>query len=214
MAAGNRHLPGHVPVVAKNLAALGDLPADSGLNLVIGVPLRDPAGLEKFLAELYDPASPNYRQFLTPDEFAARFAATGADYARVKAFASAHNLQVTAEYGNRLLLDVHGRASDVERAFGVRLKKYKHPAEPREFFAPETEPVVDSDLPVADVEGLSDFPRPFSKLRKMDKNVFAPKNGSAPGGSGAYFGDDFRNAYAPGVALTGNGQQVGLFQLD
>src|SRR4029077_11055413 len=40
------------------------------------------------------------------------------------------------------------------------------------------------------------------------------KNGSAPDSSGAYFGNDFRNAYVPGTALTGAGQSVGLFQAD
>ena len=41
-----------------------------------------------------------------------------------------------------------------------------------------------------------------------------PKNRFAPDGSGSYFGDDFRNAYVPGMTLTGAGQTVGLLQFD
>jgi uncharacterized repeat protein (TIGR01451 family) len=39
-----------------------------------------------------------------------------------------------------------------------------------------------------------------------------PQAGSGPGGS--YRGNDFRNAYVPGTALTGAGQSVGLLQFD
>src|SRR5258708_26859151 len=35
-----------------------------------------------------------------------------------------------------------------------------------------------------------------------------------PGPRGTYMGNDFRNAYVPGVTLTGTGQTVGLLQFD
>jgi subtilase family serine protease len=212
--AGLKQLHGHVPGILKNLAPIGRLPATNELHLAIGVPLRDPAALDQFLAEVYDPASPNYRHFLTPEEFTARFGATVSDYASVKKFAQANGFEITQEHGNRMLLDVRAKASDVERAFHIRFNRFKHPSEARVFFAPDTEPTVDPDLPVADIQGLSDFSRPQPKFHKIDTKTILQKSGSAPGGSSSYFGDDFRNAYAPGVTLTGAGQSVGLFQVD
>jgi hypothetical protein len=94
---------------------------------------------------------------------------------------------------------------------------YRHPTENREFYAPDTEPTVDAALSVVDIQGLSDFSRPHPKLHRMDAAVLAnarPKNGSAPDGSGSYFGNDFRNAYVPGTTLTGAEQMVGLFEAD
>ena len=61
-------LPGHVPPATQRLTASGRLPATSQLRLAIGVPLRDPAGLDTFLAQVYDPASPIFHQFLTSAE--------------------------------------------------------------------------------------------------------------------------------------------------
>jgi kumamolisin len=87
--AGAKSLPGHVPAAVRQLKPNGGLPGTTELRLAIGVPLRDPAGLNQFLGELYNPASPNYHRYLTPDEFTARFAATEADYAAVKRFALA-----------------------------------------------------------------------------------------------------------------------------
>ncbi len=48
---------------------LGQLPSDQIMNLDVVLPLRDQAGLDSFLKELYDPASPSYRHFLTVPEF-------------------------------------------------------------------------------------------------------------------------------------------------
>ena len=96
--AGWKSLPGHVPREVDGLSAKGQLAVTNQLRLAISLPLRDRAGLENFLAQLYDPASPNYRQYLTPAEFTARFGplpeiigdvarnAAGHGYAAVKQF--------------------------------------------------------------------------------------------------------------------------------
>jgi subtilase family serine protease len=207
-------LHGHVPDVVAHLNAVGRLPATKQMRLAIGVPLRDPAGVDEFLAQLYDPASPNYHQYLTPEEFADRFGPTAQDYEAVKEFARTNGLTVAATYGNRLVLDVTGPAGAVEKALHITLRIYQHPTEGRKFFAPDTEPMVAADLPVADIQGLSDYARPHPRFKKMDVSKIVSKNGSAPDGSGCYFGNDFRNAYAPGTTLTGVGQMVGLLQFD
>ena len=88
------------------------------------------------LKELYDPAHPNYRHYLTPDEFAARFGPSEQDYQAVMAFAQAQGLVVRQTHPNRTLLDVSGSAADIERALHVTLRVYQHPAEGRTFYAP------------------------------------------------------------------------------
>jgi subtilase family serine protease len=214
--AGWKILPGHVPPVVSSLTAKGLLPATNQLNLAIGLPLRDEPGVDDFLEQLYDPASPNFRQFLTPEEFTARFGPTEQDYEAVKIFARSNGLAVITTYSNRLVLDVAGTAAAVEKAFHITLRTYRHPTGARDFYAPDTEPVVDAALPVADIQGVSDFSRPHPRLHLMNAlmaNAIA-KSGSAPDGSGSYFGNDFRNAYAPGTTLTGAGQSVGLFEAD
>jgi hypothetical protein len=207
-------LHGHVPKVISSLTPKGRLAATNQLWLAIGLPLRDAAGLDSFLAQVYDPASPNFRQFLTPEEFTARFGPTKQDYEVVKTFARTNGLNVTATYDNRLVLDVAGPAIAVEKAFHITLWTYRHPTEARDFFAPDTEPTVDAALPVVDIEGLSDFSRPHPKLVKRNVAKAMPQNGSAPDGSGSYFGNDFRNAYVPGTTLTGAGQMAGLLEFD
>ena len=211
-AAGWKVLHGHVPPGLSKLNPIGSLAGTNQMRLAIGVPLRDSAGLDEFLAQLYDPASTNYQHYLTPDELTARFGPTEQDYAAVKEFARTNGLTVAGTFSNRLVLDVTGTAASVEKAFHITLHTYQHPTEARQFFAPDTEPGVSADLPVADIQGLSDFSKPRPHARKAGTVTARPKNGSAS--NGGYIGDDFRNAYAPGVTLTGAGQRVGLFEYD
>jgi Pro-kumamolisin, activation domain/Viral BACON domain len=212
--AGLKTLRGHVPDVVRNLTPNGVVTETNELRLAIGLPLRDADGLEKFLADVYNPKSPNYRQFLSPEEFTERFGPTTNYYAAVENFALTNGLQIVGEHDNRLVLDVTGAATDIERAFHLKLNTYRHPHEARSFFAPDAEPSVDGDLPVADIEGLSDFTKPHFKSHHNNSRHASPRGGSSPDGQGEYFGDDFRSIYAPVVTLTGAGQMVGLLQFD
>jgi subtilase family serine protease len=211
-----RLLSGHIPAVAANTAAVGRLPAASSLNLAIGLPLRNQAALSALLQQIYDPASPNYRHYLTPDQFTEQFGPTEADYQAVIAFALAHGLAVTGMHSHRMLLDVAGSVANVEGAFQTTLRTYKHPTEARTFYAPDVEPSVEAGVPVADISGLSNLRVPRAKNRKpipLSRTAKAkPKVGSSSGG--LYIGNDFRAAYAPGVALTGTGQMVGMLEFD
>lgn len=212
-----QELKRHVPAAAARLKPVGRLDGASELKLAIGLPLRNRPALTNLLAQLYEPASPNYRRFLTPEEFTAQFGPTEADYQAVTAFAQAHGLRVTRAHANRMLLSVAGSVADIEQALHVSLRVYSHPQEARLFHAPTAEPSLDLAVPVAHIGGLDNYraPRPMS-LRAAPLNPAG--NGalraSGSGPSGSYLGGDFRAAYVPGTTLTGAGQSVALVEFD
>jgi Pro-kumamolisin, activation domain len=148
-------LHGHVLEVVAHLQPVGLLPPSQRLNLAIGLPLRNEAVLDLFLQQLYDPSSPNYHHYLTPEQFTEKFGPTDQDYQKVIAFAHANGLTVTATHGNRVLLDVSGSVADVERAFQITMRVYQHPKKNRTFYSPDAEPSVDLEVPVADISGLN-----------------------------------------------------------
>ena len=81
-----RELRGHVPEEAALTQPLGRLPGINSLRLAISLPLRNSDALAGLLQRLYDPASHDYHQYLTPAQFTARFGPTAQDYQTVMSF--------------------------------------------------------------------------------------------------------------------------------
>ena len=211
-------MPGHVPDAIGRLQSLSDVAAKTPLRLAVGLPLRNKAALNRFIEELYNPASPRFHQYLSTAQFTEQFGPTEEDYQKVQDYLLARGLKVSGTHANRMVVDVTGAAADVEKAFHVHLHVYRHPAEKRNFFAPDTNPSVEADVPVLDVMGLDDYilPHPLDLQRKKAgvQNGAGVTNyaeqGSGP--DGLYIGNDFRTAYVPGVTNTGAGQYIALVE--
>jgi uncharacterized repeat protein (TIGR01451 family) len=217
-AADRQQLQGHVPPAIQrlHLQTNGALPDTQRLNVAISLPLGHPEDLTNFLKDLYNPASTNYRKFIKPEEFAARFGAAQTNYDTLKKFAADNGLTVSKEYPNRNLLDVNLSVADIRRVFHVNLVTYQHPTEHRVFYAPDVEPSLDTSVTVFHISGLDNYliPKPqiTKKIPVAQISTNKPLLGSGPGGT--YFAQDFRAAYVPGVTLNGSGQSVGLLELD
>ena len=86
----------HVRDVVLNGQAqlVGQLPADQTMQVDIVLPLRDKAGLDAFVADVYNPLSPNFHNFLTPDETSARFGPTQENWDALASFATANGFRV------------------------------------------------------------------------------------------------------------------------
>jgi subtilase family serine protease len=214
---GRQAIQGCIPTAVSilHLQPTSTLAATQHLRLAISFPLRNPEAASNLLEQIYDPTSPNYHHYLTPQEFTDQFGPSKQDYEAVMAFAKANGLTVVGAHPNRLLLDVSGSVTDIEKVFKVTLQNYQHPVENRTFYAPNVEPSLALSVPVAGVIGLNDYtlPRPLYHLASAGQMATnQPLYGSAPGGYGSYFGNDFRNAYAQGTTLTGAGQTVALFE--
>jgi subtilase family serine protease len=171
--------------------------------------------LTKLLQRIYNPASPDYHHYLTLEQFTKMFGPTEQDYQEVVTFAKTHGLTVTGTHPNRILLDVDGSTTDIEKAFNVTMRVYQHPTEARTFYAPDVEPSPDLAVPVLRISGLNNYslPRPHFQASPITDITNAASNSGA-GPSGTYMGNDFRKAYVPDSSLTGSGQVVGLLEFD
>jgi subtilase family serine protease len=212
-----QRLSGHVPAVVSQLHTLGTLDPSQRLDLAIGLPLRNEDQLTRLLDQLYDPASPNWHRYLTVEQFTEQFGPSESDYERLTVYCQSHGFKITGKYSNRLLLNVNATVAQIDSTFHVHLRRYQHPVENRQFYAPDTEPSVDFAVPVLHVSGLDNYrlPRPGGHAASgKDPKISPEGGGGGTGPSGSFRGKDFRNAYAPAVALTGAGQTVGLVEFD
>ena len=194
-------------VTSGSAQANGRLPGNQVLQLDLVLPLRDSAGLKAFLADIYNPKSPNYHQFLTPAEFTARFGPTVDDYDTVLRFAKTYGLEVTGGSRDGMLVQVKGTVSNVEAALHVNMRTYQHPTENRTFYSADREPTVDLPFNLWHISGLDNYsiPHPLYVRKsdyaaahgiEADKVVSHATTGSGP--SASFLGSDMRAAYYGG----------------
>ena len=207
---GSQQLQGYYgphpdPAVAP---LVGPVPADTIVPVNIGLPVRDPQGLQTFIEQVSDPKNPLFRKHLTQAEFYATYGAADADYASLKTWAINNGLTIDGTYPNNLLLSVSGPAAQVGQALYVNLV-YRLRPDGTEFVAVDREPSVDLAVAILEITGLTDFRLP------------QPAQVNGTGGSSnnpLYRADDLRQAYVgPTPALlelTGSGQVIGLLELN
>jgi hypothetical protein len=200
----------HREVTTGQAPLVASLPPQQRMNLSIVLPSRNQAELASLLQRLYDPSSPDFRQFLSVDQFTERFGPTAHDYQAAVAFARANGFTITGTPVNRLIVPISGTADQINSAFHVRMNVYRHPTEDRTFYSADREPSLDVSVPVAHIAGLSNFhlPRPMATAPQQGHE--ANVAGSGPGGS--YLASDMRAVYYGGTTLDGNGQAVGLLE--
>jgi subtilase family serine protease len=207
----------HVREVTANGEAplVGLLPTTKNMRVVLVLPLRNQAQLQKTLKNLYDPSSPSFHHFLTVPEFTKLFGPTQKDYNTVVQWAQRNGLKVVHTSRNRVNLDVTGSVKTLEAALHITMGVYQHPTESRTFFAPDREPTPDLPFRLWHIAGLDNYsiPRPMFVRKDKDKDKGTSSNATTGSGPDASFlGSDMRAAYYEGTALTGTGQTLGLLE--
>src|SRR5579871_98308 len=116
-------LPGLLPPAVTNGAAVstGSFSSSQMLRLVIGLQHPHMAEEEQFLVNLNTKGSPEYRHFVSADEWNARFSPSAQDEQAVVDWAEANGFTVTHRFANRLLVGVDAPVSTIEAALAVKI---------------------------------------------------------------------------------------------
>ncbi len=189
-----------------------------------------PTALTAFIAQLTDPASANYRHFLTTAQFAARFGARAGVVDAVRRYFTSFHLRVGALSRGRIILPVSGSTTDIARAFSASVATVRtgeHLA--AQFVTPATLPApIAHD--VRAVAGLSTVvtPHALSLTRRLVGHATVPTScSSATGGQspsattpnslGGYSAQQQARLYGLDTAwangFTGAGQTIAVYEL-
>lgn len=215
----------HVREAVTQLTAkqVGSLAATKLMSIDVVLPVRDEAGLDQLVANVANPESLQYRQYISPQEFTARFGPTQTDYNTVVRYLRQYGFTITGGSRDGMDIQAVGPVSAVEAAFNVKMRTYQHPSENRTFFSPDREPTTALAIPLWHVSGLDNFSLPHPLYVK--KGDYAAAHGISPdavvshattgsGPSASFLGSDMRAAYYGGTALTGAGQNLGLLEYE
>lgn len=170
------------------------------------------AALEKLLVEQQTPGSPNYHQWLTPEEFGEQFGASDADIATMSRWLQSQGLQVISVARGKSWIAFSGTAAQVETAFQTEIHNYSVKGESH--YANASEPSVPAAFAplVKGIRGLTDFhlkPRALraSRVKVNYTNAsFCDSYCVAPGDFATIY--DVTPLYSAGI--NGSGQKIAI----
>ncbi len=103
---------------------LGPTPADTrlvGMTIRFNMTPAQSAALDQLLANLQDPSSPQYHQWLTPAQFAAQFGMSSDDLAQVSAWLTSQGFNVTGVAQGGTFITFDGTVAQAQAAFATSI---------------------------------------------------------------------------------------------
>jgi pseudomonalisin len=184
---------------------LGPAPAATPLHLVVSVARPNAAGEAATLAAVHNPASPSYRHFLTPAQFAAQFGVPAGRQDALRSLFAGGGLHVDSASvaGDRYSLS--GTAAQVASLLHTSFHRYQFGSQ--SFVANTSAPVFPYGLGITNIVGLNTLQRYSTPARSR------PAQDLCLGGNclGATTPQDLWTTYQQPAAHTGQGQGLAVF---
>jgi subtilase family serine protease len=205
-----------VPLI-KQSHMLHSAGASQQLNLSIALRARDQPGMDQLLQNLYNPSSPQYHHFLTPQQIAASYGPTSTQLNQVIAYLSSQGMTITQISPSGLLIDARASVSTAETAFEVQINNYQYGA--RQYFANAGAPTVPSTIAplILSIGGMDNSVQPRALAHRLtaqpgqvEQHKAVPRVSYGPTDlTGAYDANPLKQA-----GIAGNNQTVAVFELD
>ena len=211
------------PLVSKS-TLLAPVDANQEIGVTLCLPLSDPKGAAEFARRVSTPGDALFHQYITPEEFAARYGANAADYAALKTWAASVGLKVSQESIARTVLSVRGSVAQLQTIFKTQMNSYRGP-DGSEFYSASFSPTIPNEIAakVSSVLGLTSSKQyaPHARIGKRlgeypqfgvtDIRKTNTTHGSGPGGG--YNAANLRTAYGiPSFGHLQNNTVVALFE--
>jgi subtilase family serine protease len=199
-------LPGLAHAIAHGVAA-----PTTELTVDIGLSNPNQSELNTVLADIYNPSSPDYHQFLTPAEYNAHFGISTATIRLAKEWL--HESGLTASYvsGSGALIAVQGTVAQLGSLFHTTFGNYS--IGKYSFVANESQPSVPSSLPISDVVGLNTLQRVWTEgqIGGAPLSGTAQAKTAASGYVGTLVPQDLWGVDSAPAADEGQGETAGMF---
>jgi subtilase family serine protease len=218
-------LTGHIPDLVQQSTAIGHYVSTAPMTFDISLAYHNMDKAKALVAEMSDPSSPSFHQYLKKGQFDEMFGPSQSDIDAVVTYAKASGFTVVSTTGQSLI-EVSAPEKTVEKALNVTFKNYQAP-DGRVFFAPSAEPSVPESMAqnLVGFVGLDnaavyhDHLNQISKVKAPHFIKYVPKlhapreEGSGPGGG--FSPTDIQTAYNfAGSGLSGTGQVGAVYELD
>lgn len=173
-----------VPARARLASDLGEASDQqlSAVSLHFNLTPAQQADLAQLLQDQQNPSSPHYHQWLTPQQYGARFGLTDADLQKVQAWLTSKGLKVVEVSPSKNYVTVSGNVRQVESAFNTSIHSVSYKGE--RHFSNLSDPQLPTPIAsmVAGVTGLNDFkPRSRASVKPHFTSSISGAHYIAPG---------------------------------
>jgi hypothetical protein len=181
-------LHGSVHPLATPAADQGAAPGSLQLGRTILVLKRSTlqqTALDKLADDQQNPKSPRYHQWLTPEEFGARYGVAQQDIEKITQWLESHGFQVEAQMAGQSMIIFSGTNAQLKAAFHTELHNYK--TKSGTYYANAEDPQIPAAIApvVVGFSSLNNFPR--KAMHTEPQSVLRTESGwkKATGTSGA-----------------------------
>ena len=122
---GRMAVAGSLTPSVERAKPLGHVASGNQVSFDLVLNLRDAAGAKALVNAVSDPASAQYRHYLTDAQWIARYAPTQASVASAEIWLRQQGFKVGSVPADRLFVPAQGSAAQVESAFGTTLGNFK-----------------------------------------------------------------------------------------
>jgi subtilase family serine protease len=192
------------------------------LSLRFNMTAAQTTALQQLLANQQNPSSPQYHQWLTPQQFGAEFGLSATDLASVTAWLQSEGFTVTGVAHGGTFVSFSGTVGQVEQAFGTSIHSLKYNGE--QHIGNVTDPTLPAALAqvTTAITGLNDFhpePRVHRRVITASPNLAVAKyDGAAAGYGNLIAPGDFYTIYdenklltpSSGTAINGTGVTIAV----
>lgn len=200
-------LKGSLNQLAQERFDAGAMPTGarmSGVTIAFSQTAAQQAAIAQLIADQQNPSSPLYHQWLTPEQYAARFGMAQSDIDKVKSWLQQQGFTIDSVARSRTAIRFSGAVGQVNQAFGTQMHYYNVQGE--QHFSPSTELSVPSALTgvILGIRNLNNF-------RPRSMRVPRPAFTSSQTGNVFFTPGDIKVAYdvAPLAATAdGSGQSI------
>ncbi len=202
-------LKGSLNPMAQAQSDAGRMPSNArltGMSIFFSRSAAQQADLQALIAAQQNPASPLFHQWLTPDQFGARFGMAQTDIDKVQTWLQQQGFSIDSVARSKTMIRFSGSVGQVEQAFQTQMHYYnvggtKH-------FAPSTALSLPTAIApvVAAVRNLDNFRPRSMHIPNRTRPAFTSSQSSsvffAPG--------DIKTAYDVPTSSTGVGQSIAV----
>jgi subtilase family serine protease len=171
-------VPGTISGHAKHSVDLGLASGDrklDALSLRFSMTQAQQADLNQLLAAQLNPSSPSYHQWLTPEQFGARFGLSSSDISKVSAWLTSQGFTINSVARSSTFINFSGTVAQAQQAFSTTIHNVSLDGE--EHITNLTDPALPSGVAgvVNAIIGLDDFKlKPRSRVRQVTVDPTKP----------------------------------------